>query len=54
MSKKSLSKIAEAQPIRKHDIAVGRLVLRQRAKGGESQPANPLAGAAIKHLSTKY
>lgn len=39
MSKKSISKTAEDQPIRKRDIASGKLVLRQRTKGGALLPA---------------
>lgn len=35
MNKKSISKIVEDKPVRKRDIASGKLVLRQRAKSGE-------------------
>lgn len=35
MNKKSISKIAEDKPVRKRDIASGKLVLRKRAKSGE-------------------
>lgn len=38
MSKKSTSKIAEDQPIRKREIASNKLLLRQRAKSGEILP----------------
>lgn len=41
MSKKSTSKIVEDAPIRKRDIASGKLVLRQRAKGGALLPLSP-------------
>ena len=39
MNKKSISKIVEDKPVRKRDIASGKLVLRQRAKSGELLPA---------------
>jgi uncharacterized protein (DUF4415 family) len=38
MNKKSILKTAEDKPIRKRDIASGKLVLRQRAKSGEILP----------------
>ncbi|MFM7294021.1 MAG: hypothetical protein ACKO1K_04300 [Burkholderiales bacterium] len=53
MNKKSLSKIAEDQPIRKHDIASGKLVLRQRASGGVLLPAEESVGMALKRKSSK-
>jgi uncharacterized protein (DUF4415 family) len=62
MSKKSTSKIAEDAPIRKRDIASGKLVLRQRAKGGELLPVGSptkqrvnifLDSAIVEHFKEK-
>jgi hypothetical protein len=53
MTKKSPPKIAEDSPIRKHDIAAGKLVLRQRAMGGELVSVEAPGGPATKRRASK-
>jgi uncharacterized protein (DUF4415 family) len=58
MSKKSTSKIVDDTPLRKADIASGKLVLRQRGPSGAVLPCKQrvniyLDSAVVAHFKTK-
>jgi uncharacterized protein (DUF4415 family) len=58
MSKKSTSKIVDDTPLRKADIASGKLVLRQRGPSGAVLPGKQrvniyLDSAVVAHFKTK-